>query len=223
MWIETFWLHLCSGVSWLNHWLETFETLSLCSINSISRRAMAFKPGTSLVKCYECETEGKFFRMYQSFRPTHAWTDEEGRTKAVLFCVDCELKNRIKEWESFSEEEKGVAGEGYATLDAVRKDQKNRSREGWAARSEPIKGAKAALKALKESWSEEVVQVNFMQCMQNMELEDKKDEEEKGDQESSPGASNDGPVVGPECKKQRTSLPVARSDDKLMEVARTRN
>ena len=141
--------------------------------------AMAYKSGTSLVKCLTCETEGKFFKMYQSFRPDHAWTDDEGRTKAVLFCVDCELKNRIKEWESYTEEEKKIAGENYATLDAIRADQKNRSREGWSARSESIKGAKAALKSLKEHRSEEEISVNFMQCTQNMELEDKKEEEEK--------------------------------------------
>ena len=53
---------------------------------------MAFQSGTKAVHCFECKVEGKFFKMYQSFRPDHAWKDEEGRTMSVLYCVGCEVK-----------------------------------------------------------------------------------------------------------------------------------
>ena len=82
------------------------------------------------------------------------------------------MKNRQKEWENWSEEEKQIAGENYPTEEAAKRDQKKRARENWAARSEPIRGAKAAVKALEENWSEEVVQVNFLQCMEVMKKEE---------------------------------------------------
>ena len=142
--------------------------VEVCSVQarrpkSIPGEAMAFQSGTKAFRCYECDVEGKFFKMYQSFRPEHAWKDEEGRTKAVLFCIDCEVKNREKEWQQWTDDEKKIAGEDYTSVEAVKKDQKNRARENWAARSDPIKGAKESLKALKETSGWEVIQVNFAQ------------------------------------------------------------
>ena len=171
--------------------------------------------------------------MFQSFRPDHAWQDEEGRTKAVLFCIGCEVETRKKEWERWTEEEKKVAGEEYPTLAAVRKDQKSRAKENWTARSEPIKCGKAALKALREG-SEEVVQVNFVKCMEKMTVEDLKAEEEEDKAAlADPGASHDGPGGGgaaesskgashdgPESKRPRTgsTLPAGRADEQLVEI-----
>ena len=157
---------------------------------------MAYQSGTAPRYCAECKVEATFYKMFQSYRKDHVWYDDEGRPKAVLFCVDCEVKNRQKEWESWTDEEKKVAGKDYPTIDAVRKDQKSRNKEGWAARSEPIKRSKAALKALKEK-SEEVTQVNFVKCMEMMSLEDKKDEEAVDEAALAvPGASHDGPGGG---------------------------
>ena len=81
--------------------------------------AMAFKSGRSLVKCPTCDTEAKFFKMFQSYRPQHSWTDEDGRTKATLFCLECEFKMRMEEWLSWNDEEKKIAGEGYATKQKI--------------------------------------------------------------------------------------------------------
>ena len=121
---------------------------------------MAFQTGTKLVKCSECETENKFFKMFQSYRPDHAWKDEDtGRIMAVLFCVDCEVRNREKEWEMWTDAEKELAGESYPTADAVRRDQKRRAKEKWAERSEFVQAAKVAAKELREAaWSLEVAQ-----------------------------------------------------------------
>ena len=173
---------------------------------------MAFQSGTNVVRCFECKTEGKFFKMFQSFRPDHAWQDEEGRTKAVLLCVDCEVKTRQAEWERWTEEEKEVAGENYPTLAAVQKDQKSRAKESWTARSEPIKCGRAALKALKEG-SDEVVQVNFVECMKMMKIEDLKEEDKAL---AVPGASHDGPDS--KRPKSASTLPTGRADEQLVEV-----
>ena len=160
------------------------------------RRAMAFQSGTALARCQECGFEAKFFKLYQSFRPDHAWKDEDGRTKAALFCINCEVKNRQREWKEWSQEEKDIAGEDYAKEETVKKEQKKRSRESWAARSEPIKGAKAAVKALRENWSEQVCQVNYVQCMEQMKIEDTDVKEASSSSQvgqGEQGASHDGP------------------------------
>ena len=94
---------------------------------------------------------------------------------------------------------KEVAGEDYATMKRVARDQKNRARESWSARSEPTVNAKISLKALRDDRSEEVnVQVNFAKCLKNIAEDEEKDTEEEtlGASHDGPdclGASNDGP------------------------------
>ena len=77
-----------SSHSWPNSKLEVASYLSIGSYFDWWK--MAFQSGTKAVRCFECEEEGKFFKMFQSFRTEHAWRDDEGRMKAVLFCVGCD-------------------------------------------------------------------------------------------------------------------------------------
>ena len=112
---------------------------------------MALQGGTSKNVCRECGVKEKFFKMFQCFRKEHVWTDEDGRTMATIFCVGCELKIRQDEWSEFTEEEKRVAGEGYATMKQVKIDLKARAKEGWAARSEHIINAKLSIQALRNA------------------------------------------------------------------------
>ena len=58
-----------------------------CTRARAVRQAMAFQSGRKGAWCAECKVECKFFKMFQSFRPHHAWTDESGRTMGVLFCI----------------------------------------------------------------------------------------------------------------------------------------
>ena len=124
------------------------------------RRAMAFQSGTKGVRCYKCKTEGKFFKMYQSFRPEHIWEDESKKTMSTLFYIDCEVNTRKEEWEQWTKEQNVKAGENYPTKGAVIKDQKDRSRESWHLRSEFIQKARKTMKALKEKCSDDAIQVN---------------------------------------------------------------
>ena len=64
--------------------------------------------------------------MFQSYRDGEWWTDAEGRTKATLYCVDCELVKRQSEWSYWNGPKKATAGEDYPTMDAVKKDQKKK-------------------------------------------------------------------------------------------------
>ena len=93
----------------------------------------------------------------------------------ALLCVPCEVNLRETEWAQWTEKEKEMAGEGYPLIDTVRKEQKARAKEGWAALAEPIKAAKKALKALKENPVGGAIQVNFAQCMETLTEEDEKD------------------------------------------------
>ena len=85
---------------------------------------MAFTSGRTQVTCKECKKVGKFFKMFQSWRDEDTWTDEEGRKMATLICPDCELKKRVKEWANWNDDEKELAGEDYATMAKVLKEQK---------------------------------------------------------------------------------------------------
>ena len=67
---------------------------------------MAYQAGTHIRRCAECNEEGRLFKMFQSYRPGHVWHDEDGKPRAVLYCVDCEVMNRHKEWASWTEEQK---------------------------------------------------------------------------------------------------------------------
>lgn len=209
---------------------------------------MAFQSGTLGVTCYSCRTNGhKFFEMYQSFRPEHAYVDEQGRIKAALFCIPCELRYREDEWVTWTHEQQAIAGADYVTLKAVQKAQKDRAKEGWSLRSTAILNAKKALKALRECnarKTEQAVQVNYVQCIATMEEGAEEGAEpwvyihETGDHnngnassssatatETALGASDDGSggggvLRGVLSKRQKKSatLPVGRSDEKLIDV-----
>ena len=99
-----------------------FDGFSLLkAIQSLQIVVMAFQSGTAPVQCYDCEKQDKFFKLCQSYRPQHAWTDSEtNRTKATLFCLKCELKMRKEEWSAWSAEEKEEMGEDYATMKRVK-------------------------------------------------------------------------------------------------------
>ena len=175
------------------------------SLLQSAETAMAFQAGRAEIKCNRCGVKGKFFKMFQSYRPDHCYPDEEGKWMATLFCLDCELKNREQEWSFWTGKDKEIAGEDWVTMTRVKKDHKNRSKQSWAARSEPIINAKLSVKALREEWSEEVnTQVNFLKCIHTMDEEDAT--EDPGGSSSSqadlgvlndgqgaPGASYDGP------------------------------
>ena len=179
----------------------------------------AFQSGTASCICYDCRKQERFFKLFQSYRPDHSWRDDEGRTKATLFCLDCELKRRQEEWESWSVEEKEAVGELYATLDQVRIDQKKVCKKSWAMRSDPIVNAKISLKALRDtrlqakssssSADPPDIRVNFVQCMEEMRKEDVDDPDGMDVDDGARstydsmwsvvplGASNDGPGGGP--------------------------
>ena len=73
---------------------------------------------------------------------------------ATLFCLDCEVKNREREWEYWNEAQKEAVGDDYPSMKRVMKDIKAKAKASWAIRSEPIKNAKLSVKALIEEYSQ---------------------------------------------------------------------
>ena len=90
---------------------------------------MAFQAGIQGVMCKKCQTEGKFFQMFQSFRTEHAYYDDSGRIRAVLLCIKCEVQTRQEEWETWTPEQKEIAGDDYPLIETVKKEQKKRIQE----------------------------------------------------------------------------------------------
>ena len=92
---------------------------------SSSRIAMAFQSSEKTIGCADCGIHKKFFKMFQSYRPGDYW-EEDDKPRATLYCLDCEVKKRMKEWPTWSEAERQRAGGlDYLPLEQVRKDVKN--------------------------------------------------------------------------------------------------
>ena len=171
----------CTGSCFLHDPL--FSSIALW----LHRRAMAFQSGTMQRRCERCHEPGKFYQMYQSYREDHVWYQGE-KPMSTLFCITCEVKNREEEWEKWNPEQKELAGgEGYPTIEAVRKDQKNRRKEDWHARSEPIRRGKKALQALRDHRFDEisVVSVNYAKCLEIMAGQDDMEVDQGGQPSSS--------------------------------------
>ncbi len=170
--------------------------------------------------------EHKFFKMFQSYRPQHTWQDETGRWKSTLFCVDCEVKQRESEFASWSQEQRDEAGFDYPTLGRVKKEQKDRAREGWALRAESLVNAKASLKAERNNKmkpGESVIHINFLQCKEIIINDEEKGEKDDDWEEvdwggdgaggDGVGASNDGPHRPTSAELH---FPDGRGEDKLV-------
>ena len=98
----------------------------------------AFQSGTLPVQCYDCGKKDKFFKLFQSYRPEHVWTDSETfKTKATLFCLKCELKMREEEWSVWSAEEKEDMGEDYATMKRVQQEHKGTTKSHGLREASP--------------------------------------------------------------------------------------
>ena len=138
---------------------------------SSSKIAMAFQSSEKTIGCADCGIHKKFFKMFQSYRPDDFWRDDDGRSRATLYCMECELKKRQKEWHNWDEVERQWAGgEKYVTLEHVRRDVKNKSKEGWCKQSECIISARISMKALRtaEAEGKDEVTVSFAVCMERM-------------------------------------------------------
>ena len=81
-----------------------------------------------------CREPGKFFKMFQSYRPEHCWQDEQGRVKAQLLCLRCEQKIRYGEWQCVTLKEKRETGDEHTTMSLIRKEQKDRAKPEWGHR-----------------------------------------------------------------------------------------
>ena len=193
---------------------------------------MAFMGGTKEACCNECYASVRFFKLYQSYRPEHVWTDNE-RMMATLLCIDCELGIRKTEWSKWNEDEKEVAGADYATMPKVKIDQKGRAKQNWKCKSEHIINARLSIKALRDDVAEQgedvqplVCHMEFLQIVENESRETDKDEIMFSAQSSSradlgavdagsgcSGGPNDEENEGREtAKRPRADLPKGRSD-----------
>ena len=78
---------------------------------------------------------------------------------------------RVAEWSCWSDSQQREAGLDYVEIGRVKREQKNRSKEGWTARSEVMINAKASMKALREDSLQngQVINVNFCRCMEIIE------------------------------------------------------
>ena len=112
----------------------------------ITTIAMAFESWRAPKKCYECNTEYKIFKLYESQRKRHKVTvlDQNDNEKTTFFhrvCEACELKIRLEEIKTW-DNEKVAMFPSYATKGSVRMDMKRANKGStWSKTAESISDA----------------------------------------------------------------------------------
>ena len=158
---------------------------------------MAFTPCNALWRCLECYKEFKYFKLFRSLRPRHAWTTpgyvelgvvEEPVLNHRLICVECELlwrEDDLKKAPKYAVDELFEADPDWCTLKGVRRDTK-RVRKGsvWVNTGRQLKRAMDEARLERKTANEmATARVNFVSTNDGRPLM-------IGNSEESPGSSS---------------------------------
>ena len=112
---------------------------------------MAFESSKKTYACASCGVQRTHFKLMASHRAEHAYKREcDDVVQYKRICTGCELNYRIKEFQSFSQEEKEEQPE-YPTMEAVQKDLKLRNKgRMWVGTIKHLQEAKAEIKRERE-------------------------------------------------------------------------